>query len=80
MGYYWVQGGIVLMFAAVCIGDAAEKCDLYQGSWVRDEAYPLYKAEQCPFVESEFNCQRNGREDADYLKFRWQPKGCALQR
>nr|CAN76712.1 hypothetical protein VITISV_022379 [Vitis vinifera] len=80
----WVQGVLfIFVVVVVCIGNAVgsgEKCDFFQGIWVRDETYPLYKAEECPFIEREFNCQRNGRMDDLYLKFRWQPQGCALQR
>lgn len=79
----WVQGVLFIFVVVVCIGNAVgsgEKCDFFQGIWVRDETYPLYKAEECPFIEREFNCQRNGRMDDLYLKFRWQPQGCALQR
>ncbi|CBI20126.3 unnamed protein product, partial [Vitis vinifera] len=74
----WVQGVLFIFVVVVCIGNAVgsgEKCDFFQGIWVRDETYPLYKAEECPFIEREFNCQRNGRMDDLYLKFRWQPQG-----
>eukprot|EP00261_Vitis_vinifera_P031298 XP_019072541.1 PREDICTED: probable leucine-rich repeat receptor-like serine/threonine-protein kinase At3g14840 [Vitis vinifera] len=75
----WVQGVLfIFVVVVVCIGNAVgsgEKCDFFQGIWVRDETYPLYKAEECPFIEREFNCQRNVRMDDLHLKFRWQPQG-----
>lgn len=61
-------------------------CDLYVGNWVRvtdeeeKEAYPIYKPGSCPYVDEAFDCQRNGRGDSDYLKWRWKPHGCELPR
>ncbi|KAL6191833.1 hypothetical protein ACLB2K_038222 [Fragaria x ananassa] len=55
-------------------------CDLYAGTWVRDEKYPLYKPGSCPHVDEAFDCQSNGRGDSEYLKWRWKPDGCDLPR
>lgn len=55
-------------------------CDIFNGSWVLDDAYPLYNASECPFAEQGFNCLGNGRSDNDYLKWRWKPKHCDLPR
>ncbi|XP_065851321.1 protein trichome birefringence-like 5 [Euphorbia lathyris] len=57
-----------------------KKCDLYLGTWVKDETYPIYKPGSCPYVDEAFDCQVNGRKDSDYLKWRWQPDGCDLPR
>ncbi|KAK3151416.1 hypothetical protein QOZ80_3AG0245590 [Eleusine coracana subsp. coracana] len=59
--------------------DAAH-CDVYDGSWVFDERYPLYKSNACPFIDEGFNCEANGRMDQSYMKWRWQPKHCNLPR
>ncbi|KAK9193922.1 hypothetical protein WN944_004623 [Citrus x changshan-huyou] len=55
-------------------------CDLFDGEWVHDDSYPLYKAETCSFIDEQFGCLRNGRPDRDFLKMKWKPKGCKLPR
>lgn len=55
-------------------------CDLYDGSWVFDETYPLYTSDSCPFIDEGFNCGANGRMDQRYMKWRWQPKHCNIPR
>lgn len=57
-----------------------KECDLYKGTWVKDEQYPIYKPGSCPFVDEAFDCQHNGRPDSEYLKWRWKPDGCDLPR
>ncbi|KAG9450689.1 hypothetical protein H6P81_010654 [Aristolochia fimbriata] len=66
--------------------DSSEKkiwdsgCDLYTGSWVKDEDYPKYKPDSCPYIDEAFSCQGNGRNDGDYMKWRWKPDGCDIPR
>ncbi|TQD82783.1 hypothetical protein C1H46_031660 [Malus baccata] len=59
---------------------SVDKCDVFEGSWIRDESYPLYNASQCPFAEIGFNCFANGRKDGGYAKWRWKPKNCDIPR
>ncbi|XP_057981574.1 protein trichome birefringence-like 5 [Malania oleifera] len=58
----------------------ATDCDLYVGTWVKDDDYPKYKPGSCPYVDGAFSCQSNGRPDSEYLKWRWKPDGCDLPR
>ncbi|XP_027339277.1 protein trichome berefringence-like 7 [Abrus precatorius] len=55
-------------------------CNVFEGSWVKDDSYPLYDASHCPFAERGFNCLANGRKDRGYTKWRWKPKNCDIPR
>ncbi|KAL5998433.1 hypothetical protein ACLOJK_009373 [Asimina triloba] len=55
-------------------------CDFYHGSWVIDASYPLYDSSTCSYISPEFDCQRYGRPDNNYLKYKWKPEACELPR
>lgn len=55
-------------------------CDIYKGTWVKDDDYPLYKPGTCPYVDDGFACQGNGRPDSGYTQWRWKPDECDLPR
>ncbi|XP_024989403.1 protein trichome birefringence-like 38 [Cynara cardunculus var. scolymus] len=71
---------IVILSALVLATRCDNKCDLYQGSWVYDESYPMYDSTKCPHIRKEYDCIKYGRPDRTYLKFRWQPANCPLPR
>lgn len=60
--------------------ESMKKCDLFDGKWVKDDSYPLYKEGSCPYIDQPFDCFLNGRPDQDFQKLRWQPKGCNIPR
>ncbi|KAI3677671.1 hypothetical protein L6452_36937 [Arctium lappa] len=55
-----------------------DTCDLFSGKWVYDNKthYPLYKEDECPFLNGDLACLTYGRKDSKYQKWRWQPHGC----
>ncbi|TKY58670.1 trichome birefringence 2 [Spatholobus suberectus] len=55
-----------------------ENCDIFDGKWVRDDSKPYYPLGSCPLIDRDFDCHRNGRPDAEYVKWRWQPNGCKI--
>ncbi|KAK6941939.1 Trichome birefringence-like, N-terminal domain [Dillenia turbinata] len=55
-------------------------CDFYDGEWIIDESYPLYKPGSCALIDEQFNCFLNGRPDTTYEKLKWKPKACNLPR
>ncbi|KAL6534417.1 hypothetical protein OROHE_013342 [Orobanche hederae] len=61
--------------------DSTANCDFFWGQWVYDNiSYPLYKEEQCSFMDDIFACERNGRRDLKYRHWRWQPHQCDIPR
>ncbi|KAK4286098.1 hypothetical protein QN277_002706 [Acacia crassicarpa] len=59
---------------------AGGRCNWFRGTWVYDTSYPLYNPFSCPFIDNQFNCEKHGRPDTLYQKYRWQPFSCPLPR
>lgn len=61
------------------ISEKEDSCNIFDGNWVYDPiANPLYHGSQCPFLSEQVSCQRNGRPDSEYEKWRWEAKGCRI--
>ena len=56
-----------------------KRCDFSSGKWVFDESYPLYDS-TCPYLSTAVTCQKNGRPDSDYQKWKWKPNACSVPR
>lgn len=56
------------------------ECDFFDGKWVWDANYPLYKSKDCGFLDQGFRCSENGRPDRNFTHWRWQPHHCNLPR
>jgi len=56
-----------------------EECNVANGKWVFNSSLkPLYSDRSCPYIDRQFSCVKNGRNDSDYLHWEWQPEDCTL--
>lgn len=60
--------------------ESLKKCEFFEGDWIKDDSYPLYKPGSCNLIDEQFNCISNGRPDVDFQKLKWKPKKCTLPR
>ncbi|KAG7020940.1 Protein trichome birefringence-like 5, partial [Cucurbita argyrosperma subsp. argyrosperma] len=74
-------GSLAARNGADLLREGLKHCDLYMGSWVKDEKHhPVYRVGSCPYVDEAYDCGNNGRADSEYTKWRWKPYGCDLPR
>ncbi|KAL2932881.1 Protein ALTERED XYLOGLUCAN 4-like [Bienertia sinuspersici] len=61
--------------------DKNAHCDLFDGQWVEDsKGFPLYTNATCPTIPTSKDCFLHGRNDKDFLYWRWKPHKCKLPR
>ncbi|KMS96427.1 hypothetical protein BVRB_9g225270 [Beta vulgaris subsp. vulgaris] len=55
------------------------KCNIFDGRWVyKPGENPNYDTRRCSFIEEKMSCQKNGRPDFEYEKWRWEAKDCDI--
>ncbi|KAE8669579.1 Protein ALTERED XYLOGLUCAN 4-like [Hibiscus syriacus] len=57
-----------------------KKCELFKGHWVPDLHGSRYTNSSCTSIPDSKNCFRHGRNDRDFLNWRWKPDKCVLPR
>jgi hypothetical protein len=63
----WAGGVSIAVEASAAAAEEArrkvvqEECDLFDGKWVWDDAYPLYESLDCPFLDVGFSLEKNGQ-------------------
>lgn len=62
------------------ITDDYAKCDLFKGQWVEDSKGPLYTNTTCSTIPTSKDCFLHGRNDKEFLYWRWKPHRCELAR
>lgn len=56
-----------------------EECNVANGKWIFNHSMkPLYSDMSCPYIDKQFSCVKNGRNDSHYLHWEWQPEDCNL--
>ncbi|KAL2500018.1 Protein ALTERED XYLOGLUCAN 4-like [Abeliophyllum distichum] len=58
----------------------SRNCNLFKGQWIPDKRGSLYTNFSCTTIPYKRNCFRHGREDTDFLEWRWKPDQCELPR
>ncbi|KAF7146351.1 hypothetical protein RHSIM_Rhsim04G0125400 [Rhododendron simsii] len=57
------------------VDSVVSSCDLFSGKWVYDnKSYPLYKDRECGFMFDDLACEKYGRKDLEYQRWRFDAK------
>ncbi|KAM0010208.1 putative PMR5 domain, PC-Esterase [Helianthus debilis subsp. tardiflorus] len=62
----------------ITVDDNHFKCDVFSGEWVPNPEAPYYHNTTCWAIHEHQNCQKYGRPDSDFMKWRWKPDECDL--
>lgn len=57
-----------------------KSCNWFQGHWIPDTEGPQYTNSSCRTLPKWMNCFLNGRQDTDFINWRWKPDKCDLPR
>ncbi|KAK9689896.1 hypothetical protein RND81_09G089100 [Saponaria officinalis] len=64
---------------SITLNGTEKSCNIFEGRWVyRPEEVPGYDTNTCPFLEEKMSCQKNGRPDFEYEKWRWEATHCGI--
>lgn len=56
-----------------------EQCHIFSGNWVPYPDGPAYYTnETCKWIIPQHNCMKFGRQDSEFMKWRWKPDRCEL--
>ncbi|KAF5749950.1 hypothetical protein HS088_TW03G00277 [Tripterygium wilfordii] len=55
-----------------------KQCDVYSGKWVPYPKGPYYTNATCHLIIDQQNCMKSGRQDTEFMKWRWKPYECEL--
>ena len=57
-----------------------KRCDFFKGKWIRAPRESSYYTNwSCNSIPEGKNCFKHGREDHDFLNWKWKPDDCELQ-
>ncbi|XP_030482846.1 xyloglucan O-acetyltransferase 4 isoform X1 [Cannabis sativa] len=55
-----------------------ENCDLFTGHWIPELKGSVYTNSSCTTIPDSKNCFKHGRQDVDFVNWRWKPENCEL--